>query len=448
MNRRNLSKSIGSTTAAVSVVTAFAVFLLFPAAPVGKSTRLIVFQGGRIITAGGGTIRNGSVVVRGDRIIRVSRNKQAPPGALIVNIHGRVLAPGFIDIVTSLGLAEIWAVGSTVDGRSTENDPVRASFQARTAFNADSVVIPTARAGGVTSALAVPVGGLVSGQSAWIDLFAFRGHARIVRPALALHFQLGARVARELETSRGSAVEKIHELLDDALFYEKNKGDFEKRRLRKTAAGRRDLAALLEVLKGRRHAFFYANRASDIRAALAIARKYKIKALIVGGADAWRLTRELRLSRTPVILNPFHNLPRNFDQLRARSDTAAILDRAGVRVVISTLDAYDWRHRVHVLRQAAGNAVREGMKRTSALAAITIQPARALGMQGNYGSIAAGKMANLVVWSGDPLELSSRVEQMFISGRRVSLDNRQRALMRRYRTLPKRKIPPPLRRPD
>jgi imidazolonepropionase-like amidohydrolase len=185
------------------------------------------------------------------------------------------------------------------------------------------------------------------------------------------------------------------------------------------------------ALDGKIPVVFHVDRAADILSALAVARELKLRPVIAGGAEAWKVARELAAAKVPVIVFPFQQLS-SFDALGAREDCAARLFAAGVPVAIATGGETP---NARKLRQEAGNAVRSGLPHDAAIAAITGAPAEALGMGARYGTLAPGKTANLVLWSADPLEISTRVVEVVIHGRKVSLRNRQTALFEKYRTL-------------
>jgi imidazolonepropionase-like amidohydrolase len=162
-----------------------------------------------------------------------------------------------------------------------------------------------------------------------------------------------------------------------------------------------------------------------------LAAEERVRLVLVGATEAWMVAEQIAAAKVPVIVDASANLPSNFDMVHARSDAAALLHRAGVKVVLSTFDA----HNVRKLRQWAGNAVRDGLPHAEALKAVTSAPAEVLGIP-DRGVLAKGKIANLVVWSGDPFELSTRAEQVVVQGRPVPANHRQRALFERYRTVP------------
>jgi len=170
---------------------------------------------------------------------------------------------------------------------------------------------------------------------------------------------------------------------------------------------------------------------SDIESALRLANEYHLKLVIRGGTEAWKVAKLLAAANVPVVLNPLSDVP-NFDGLSPRLDNATILREAGVPVVLIEPDRANYRN----LRFSAGNAVRNGMKWDDALRAITLEPAKAMGVDGRYGSLEVGKVADVVVWSGDPLDFASAAEHTYIKGVEISKDTRQTELLERYKTLP------------
>jgi imidazolonepropionase-like amidohydrolase len=294
------------------------------------------------------------------------------------------------------------------------------------------VLIGVTRAGGITSVGVVPTGGLIAGQSAWADLDGASAAEAIAAAPLALHVHLGAGAAGP-GSGHATALLRVREAFDDARFFQKNRAGWEHNQARRMAPSRLDLEALAGALDGKLPVVFHVDRAADILSALALAREFKLRPVIAGGAEAWKVARELAAAKVPVIVYPLQ-VPGSFDTLGARDDNAARLFAAGVPVALAGgSDPPNPRR----LRQEAGNAVRAGLPHDVAIAAITRVPAEALGMGARYGTLAPGKVANLTVWSGDPLELSTRVVDVVIRGRRTSLRNRQTVLLEKYRTLPR-----------
>jgi imidazolonepropionase-like amidohydrolase len=411
------------------------------------ATAATVLKGATIHTVSGEVIDEGVVVIDANGNIKSvgDRSTALSKGADVVDVSGKVITPGLVESFTSMGVVEVSLEGRTVDRDAGGDDPIRAAFEVIDGFNPNSVLIPVTRASGVTSVVVVPSGGLVSGQAAWAKLgpaapATSSTTATVGTDPVAMLINLGERGAQAAGGSRGAAMESLRELYDDVSFYRDNTENYDQNRARTLAATRIDLRSLEKTLEGRLPVMFRANRASDIRTVLKFADEVGVKPIIVGGAEAWRLADDLADADVAVVVNPLENLPARYDQLGARADNAAILAEAGVPVVLSTFST----HNVRNLRQIAGNAVRAGMSHSQALEAVTAAPARALGQSG-IGTILAGAPADLVVWSGDPFELSTKVERLYINGETVSLDNRQDQLLERYRKLPRRAAPAPQR---
>ena len=234
--------------------------------------------------------------------------------------------------------------------------------------------------------------------------------------------------------TRGGAALRLREVLEDARFWAANRAAFNRGESRELAQSRLDLEALQPVLAGTMPLVVEVQRASDILAVLAIAREFGLRVVILGGAEAWMVADELARARVPVILKPLTNAPASFERLGARFDNAALLHAAGVSVAFTTFE----NHRAFSVLQEAGNAVRFGLPWDAALRAVTLTPAEIYGVDGRTGSIEPGKVANLVVWSDDPFEVSGRAETVVIRGRVVPEWSRQRELFERYRSLGER----------
>jgi imidazolonepropionase-like amidohydrolase len=232
--------------------------------------------------------------------------------------------------------------------------------------------------------------------------------------------------------SRGWAFAQLREMLDDAKIYARTKALFDRNQSRALTGSRLDLEALGLVLQGKIPLALRVDREADIVAALDLAREQRIRIVVVGGAEAWRVAPLLARDKVPVLVNATQNGPGGFDSLGARLDTAVLLQRAGVLV---GLTSYGEAHNVRTLRQQAGIAVSYGLPWTDGLKAITKSVAQAFGLDKDYGSIAPGKVANLVVWTGDPLELSTQVAHVIVRGKELPLHSRQTELRERYRSL-------------
>jgi imidazolonepropionase-like amidohydrolase len=251
-----------------------------------------------------------------------------------------------------------------------------------------------------------------------------------VRDKAAMHGALGGGVSEG--GSRGLTIELMREVLSDAQAFAKNRAAYERNQERALRARRLDLEALQSVLSGQTPLVLRADKESDIRAALAIAREFRLRIVIAGGAEAWRARLALAEARVPVILDPTRNLPLDMAALDVRDDTATLLDQAGVKVAISTLGTGS---AARTIRQLAGVAVAQGLPWPKALAALTTVPAEIYGVS-DRGTLARGAQADLVLWTGDPLELSTRAELVFIGGVEQGHTSHQTRLFERYRILP------------
>ncbi|MFT6395631.1 MAG: imidazolonepropionase-like amidohydrolase [Bradymonadia bacterium] len=372
-------------------------------------------------------VAEANVCIQDGEIVYVGSGVAA--GAAVVDGSGMALTPGLVELRTQIGLVEIGAVEATRAADAGGEDPVRAAFRAVDALNTDSSLIAVSRRGGVTSVGALPSGGLISGTGTWLNLVDGSADEMVVDSEILI-MSLGSGAGEQVGASRGTAVLRYREMFEDVVFWTQNRGQYDSAQLRDLAISRLDLQALQPALSGELPVLVGANSRADIRAALSLSEEYGLRIAISGGHDAWGVASELAEAQVPVVLNPLINLPVNFDGLGAREDGAAILNDAGVPVIISTGSS----HNARTLRQLAGNAVRAGLPWPRALESITLQPARLMGLDEQYGAIEVGMRANLVLWSGDPLEFSTAVEHMWIEGVEQSLRSRQTELFERYRT--------------
>jgi len=369
------------------------------------------------------------VVLAGERIIAVG---EAPATCDAVDLSGFQLTAGLVDAHTHLGLVEVGMEGLTRDA-DAGGPPARAAFDVLEAYNPLSALIPVGRREGVTTVLTLPTGGLVSGQAAAVELAgATQAEALVLAPAAVV-----AHLGMTESGSRAASLHDLRVLLEDARDFPALAAAWERGASRPFAAAPRDLRALQPVLRGELPLMVHAQRASDIEALLRLADAWSLRLVIAGGAEAWLHAEALAERAIPVIVNPLLAGPSSFDTLRARADNAALLDEAGAPVIISSFSS----HNARKLRQAAGNAARAGMVPAAALRAITETPALAFDLEGR-GAIEVGYVANLVAWTGDPLELSAWPEAVWIRGVSRSLESRQTALRDRYLELPGSPGPP------
>lgn len=416
---------------AVPVACALAVL----AAPAAGQT--IAITGGTVHPVSGAPIENGTVLIRDGKIAAVGVDVTIPADAQRVDATGKVVTPGLINSSTQLGLVEISQEGSTRDVRAAGGDGIAAAFRAWEGFNPNSAYIPAARVGGVTTVVVAPSGGLVQGQAALVDL----GEGSIVdlvrrAPVAMVVGDMGGYRSDDVG-ARGEFLLRLRELLDDTRAYMRSKASFDRGDSRELVASRSDLEAMIPVLEGRLPIAVNADRATDIEAAILLAREYGLRAIIVGGAEAWMVADAIAAARMPVLVGAMNNIPTSFSALGSRQENAALLRRAGATVALIGNGAGDAElFNVRNIRFEAGNAVAYGMSWDDALRAITLTPAEIFGVSDRVGALRPGMDANVVVWSGDPLELLTLAERVYIKGVEMSDATRQRMLMDRYRTLP------------
>jgi len=395
------------------------------------TAQTIAITGGTIYPVSGPKIENGTLLLRDGKIAAVGDSVEVPSGATRIDAKGRWITPGLIHGGSTLGL-KLFDIGVQIETQEdTASGDMKPSFNVAEGLDPASMAIPVARLEGVTSSISKPALGLIPGQAVLIDLAGDRIEDMVVQSPVAMMADLGQGGKEAGGGSRARATQRLRRVLRDALEYEKRRDDFRKAQMQPLAASAEDLEALLPVLKGKLPLFVIANRRSDIETALRIAQEFNLRMVIWGGAEAWQVAPELARAKVPVLLEPLTDVPR-FDALNARLDNATLLWKAGVKVGVAQQDAALFRD----LRQAAGNEVRNGMSWDDALRSITLSTAEAAGVSHRYGSLEVGKVANVVVWTGDPLEFSSRVDHLFVRGRELPLVSRQTQLLDRYRTLP------------
>jgi len=404
-------------------------------APAAAQT--IAITGGTVYPVSGPPIQGGTVLMRDGRIVAVGSNVSVPGDAQRVDATGKFVTPGIVNTATQLSVVDIGAVANTRNVSARGRDGIAASFTVWDGLNPVSVLIPPARAGGITSVVIAPRGGLIAGQAAVLHLVPGTAADMVMKSPVAMVGQVGGAQQAGAQ-SRGELMLHLREVLDDARAYNRRKADYERAQTRQFAASRLDLEALGPVLDGRVPLLLEADRASDIESALKLARDYNLKLIISGAAEAWMVADKLAAARVPVLTGAMNNIPLSFSSLGERQENAGLLRRAGVTVAIignaggGDEDAFNVRN----VRFEAGNAVAYGMTRDDALRAITLTPAEVFGVADRIGSLQVGKDADVVVWSGDPFEFATQPEHVFIAGREIHESTRQDLLEQRYKTLP------------
>ena len=408
------------------------------AAPAGAQTVAIV--GGTVAVGDGSQpIANGTVVFRDGRIVAAGPSVAVPPGATVVDARGKWVAAGMVAGFTNLGLVDAEGIEESNDV-SARNSPFAAAIDIAPAINPDAVAIGNERAGGITRALVGPTtgGSIFAGQGAVIDLAADADP--VMRPRAFQFVELGEDGGREAGGSRPAAYAMLHDALAQAEDYRRNPATFGGRE-RGSLLKRGDAQALLAVLDGKMPLFVHVERASDIRSVLSLPQAYpRLKLVLVGASEGWMVARQIAAAHVPVIAAALADLPARFETLAATESNVGRITQAGVPVAISTVGA-NTAPGEHVLKQYAGNLVAlgkvpgaTGLSWGQAFATVSSLPAQALGLDGEIGSLRPGRRADVVVWDGDPLELSSVPVAVYIDGRVQPTRSRQAELRDRYRT--------------
>jgi imidazolonepropionase-like amidohydrolase len=401
------------------------------------NAQTVAIVGGKVYPVSGPPIENGTVVITSGKITAVGTNVPIPAGAQRIDATGKVVTPGFVNSSTQLGVQEIGFGGPPVDASARGKDNVAAAFTVWEGLNPNSVLLAPARKEGITSFVIIPTGGLIAGQAALVDVVPGTTTDMIIRAPVAMVAEIGDAQQAGLG-SRGELIVKLRELLDDAKYFQTHRDAFDRAQTRTFAASRLDLQALIPVIEGKLPLMLTVDRESDIDAAMRLARDYNVKLVVGGGAEAWMMADKLAAARVPVLTGAENNIPGSFAALGQRQENAGLLSKAGVPVALignaggGDEEAFNVRN----LKQEAGNAVSYGMTWDNALRAVTLAPAEIFGVADRVGSLQPGREGNVVVWSGDPFEFTSRAEHVFVRGKEYKEKTRQDLLIERYRNLP------------
>ena len=392
----------------------------------------VAITNARVLPVSGPAIDRGTVLIRAGKIAAVGADVQVPAGARVIDATGKIVTPGWIESATQIGIVEIPSGAEGTDDQASTDKELSAAFNVVDSFNGDSTVIPVTRVEGITRAVVMPAGTghAILGQGALFDLSGSQVPASVVKAPVAMFANLGEAGAASEGGSRASAMLRLREALQDALDFMRNRAAWNTAQRRPYGRGRLDLEALGPVVRGELPLAINANRASDLLAAIRLADEFHLKLILMGAAEGWRVADELAARKVPVVVKPLTDIP-SFDALGATLENPARLSKAGVTLVLSSFDTHNARN----LRQEAGNAISNGLDRDAALRAVTLEPARVWGVAERVGSLEVGKDGDLVVWSGDPFELTTGAEHVFISGREMSRDTRQKQLFEKYRVI-------------
>ncbi|HMA01280.1 MAG TPA: hypothetical protein VKP02_02870, partial [Gemmatimonadaceae bacterium] len=337
----------------------------------------IAITGGKVYPVSGPPIEGGTVLIRDGKIAAVGKDISIPGDAQRVDATGKWVTPGLVNSYTNLGFGDVGFSGGPRELSAKGHEGIAAGFQVWLGFNTQSTMIAPAREGGVTSVIAAPSGGLVSGQAAIVDLNGALalGDVLVKAPATMVA-QIEDNESAKVGAA-GEAIGELRDLIEDTKSYMRRKTDFERAQTRQFIATRRDLEAMIPVVEGREPLTIAADQAAEIREVLSIAKDYGIKVVILGGAEAWTMADRIAAAKVPVLTGAMNNIPGSFATLGNRQENAAMLRKAGVQVgIIGNAGGGDEElFNIRNLRYEAGNAVAYGMSWDDALRAVTIAPA-------------------------------------------------------------------------
>ena len=443
------------------------------ASPLAAQT-VAITNGTLVLGDGSEPIAGGTVVVRNGRVVAAGQSIRVPANADVVDASGKWVTPGIVAGFSRLGLSEVDLGADGSDDTETGNSPFSAAIDVAPAINPKASTIAVSRADGVTRAVVAPVAGksIFAGQGAVIDT---GDDMQAILRARAFQFvELGEGGADKAGGSRSASFALFRNALREAEQLSRRVGPLtagaeepdaanssivrnpNESRLYSSEAGRADdvlltrfdAAALVPVLRGQQLLLVHVERAKDILNVLGLRREFpRLRIALVGVTEGWTVAGRIADSGVWVIASALNDLPASFEMLAATQSNVGRMRAAGVKVAIGMIDDNDTRY-VRNQRQYAGNLVAlgkvpgaAGLSWGEAFAMITSKPAEAIGLDREIGSLASGRRGDVVIWSGDPLELSSAPEAVWIDGVRQSLENHQTKLRDRYRSLERKTLP-------
>lgn len=418
------------------VKTALAAAVLSSLAFAASAQNLLVRNATVHTASSQGTLANTDVLVRNGRISAVGKGLSAQ-GVEVIDAEGRPLTPALFAGITDIGVEEVSGEAHTVDshvafGQNAKDLHIRPEFDVTLAYNPESVLIPVARVEGfgwsMVAASPTSGGSFIGGQG---GAFRFDGSLDPLGKRV-LFMRLGGEGAQLSGGSRAAQWMLLDQMLDEARGRIAQDSHF----ALLTPAGR---ATMSRYFNGER-IVISVHRAADIRRTLRWAQARKLNIALLGASEGWKVAAEIAAAKVPVFIDALANLPADFDQIGATLENAAKMRQAGVKVAFS--QGNDASHSARKQRQLAGNAVAHGLPWEDALAGLTRIPAEAFGLGNEVGSITPGLRADLVLWSGDPLDVAHTATQVWMDGRATGMKSRQTELRDRYLHQNAKPLPP------
>jgi imidazolonepropionase-like amidohydrolase len=390
-----------------------------------------------VIGDGTAPVDNGTVVIRNGRVVSAGAGVAVPAGMTSVDARGQYVTPGIVAGFSRVGIVEVDAVDGSNDS-SAPNAVFNAAIDISPALNPLGTPVAVNRLSGVTRALVYPgrSSGLFNGRGALVDLG--NDVDMLTRAGLFQYVELGEAGARRAGGSRPAAILLFRQMLAEARDYARNPAAYDGRS-RDSLLTRADAEALLRVLDGRDRLFIKVERASDILSVIRLLGDFpQIKPTLIGVTEGWQVAPQIAAAGIPVIASALNDLPDTFEQLGATQSNIGRMRAAGVSVAIGLVDDNE-THKLGYARQYAGNLVAltrmpgaSGLNWDQAFASITSGPAVAAGVDGDVGSLRPGRVGDVVIWDGDPLELSSAPVAIYVDGVEQPMTSRQLELRNRY----------------
>ncbi len=403
---------------------------------------VVAIKGGKLLTITHGTIENGVVVMENGKITAVgpAASTPIPANARVIDAAGMTVYPGLIDSETHLGLTEISAVQSTNDLAET-SDEIMPHMHVADAFHAETDVIPTTRVNGITNAIVAPASqDTLPGQDSFIQLAGPSADEMLLVRDIAMPLNFGPGQRRKMDwatnhgtypTTRMGMAAQLRQAFLDALDYQQKVADYERRKGEKGVQPvKRDLKleAVLPYLEGKKPIVLAASDASDLETAVKLANDFHLKFVLNHVTHSRAVLDYIARLKVPVIVGPIYDFPKDNERYDAVYSLPGELVKRGVKIAFASYTAHQARN----LPYAAGYSVGYGLPYDEALKALTLNPAEIWGMADKLGSLDAGKIANVVVANGDPLDVKTDVKHVFINGREVPMWDRQMELRDQY----------------
>jgi len=418
-----------------------AVLLLFTGAKAGGTGETILIKNGTIVPVAGGPSSVGDLLIENGRISQIAQNIQPPSGADVIDASGKYVYPGLVAVMTAVGVTGYPRAGNDTDevGTSTpQMDPYDA-------INPEDDCIEVTRVGGVTTVHTVAgTRSVINGKSVVLHLGGTLAEDMVAKRYVAQIFNMGATEQNKYPSTRPGVISYIRDMLNQAKDYAKKqsdrdaKSDTEKKSDNdKDAPAKRDLAmeALVPVVTGKTPAIFITNNEVTIRNALAIIEEYKLRGIIRAGDGILKYADKIAEANIPVIWAGTESVPERWEPHDLNYHTAAVLAEKGILFTFDSGGYGPGSRNVRNITRPATISVAHGLSEQAALEALTISPAKILGMDDDAGSLEKGKIANVAIWTGSPIQERSRVETVIIKGERIPMVSFQTRLYDKFRKI-------------